>query len=112
MKKEKGEVILLSTENSHSTQQMETEATEEEEDDPRVGGQWRIATLSRRGKCSPAAGRREVFPRSEEEMSGNDTPSENTDEEDEEEYWQRAGKNQISEDEETDDHATIASLLP
>jgi hypothetical protein len=23
---------------------------EEEEDDPRVGGQWRIATLSRRGK--------------------------------------------------------------
>ena len=26
------------------------------EDDPRVGGQWRIATLSRRGKCSPAAG--------------------------------------------------------
>ena len=28
----------------------------EEEDDPRVGGQWRIATLSRRGKCSPAAG--------------------------------------------------------
>jgi hypothetical protein len=27
-----------------------------EEDDPRVGGQWRIATLSRRGKCSPAAG--------------------------------------------------------
>jgi len=29
---------------------------EEEEDDPRVGGQWRIATLSRRGKCSPAAG--------------------------------------------------------
>jgi hypothetical protein len=31
-------------------------ASEEEEDDPRVGGQWRIATLSRRGKCSPAAG--------------------------------------------------------
>jgi hypothetical protein len=29
---------------------------EEEEDDPRVGGQWRIATLSRRGKRSPAAG--------------------------------------------------------
>jgi hypothetical protein len=29
---------------------------EEDEDDPRVGGQWRIATLSRRGKCSPAAG--------------------------------------------------------
>ena len=29
---------------------------EEEEDDPRVGGQWRIATLSRRGKCSSAAG--------------------------------------------------------
>jgi hypothetical protein len=28
----------------------------EEEDDPRVGGQWRIATLSRRGKRSPAAG--------------------------------------------------------
>jgi hypothetical protein len=28
----------------------------EEEEDPRVGGQWRIATLSRRGKCSPAAG--------------------------------------------------------
>ena len=27
----------------------------EEEDDPRVGGQWRIATLSRRGKRSPAA---------------------------------------------------------
>jgi hypothetical protein len=27
-----------------------------EEDDPRVGGQWRIATLSRRGKRSPAAG--------------------------------------------------------
>jgi hypothetical protein len=26
-----------------------------EEDDPRVGGQWRIATLSRRGKRSPAA---------------------------------------------------------
>jgi hypothetical protein len=75
LKKEKGEVILLSTENSRSTQQMETEATEEE-------------------------------------MSGNDTPSENTDEEDEEEYWQRARKNQISEDEETDDHATIASLLP
>ena len=25
------------------------------EDDPRVGGQWRIATLSRRGKRSPAA---------------------------------------------------------
>ena len=30
----------------------------EEEDDPRVGGQWRIATLSRRGKRSPAAGPR------------------------------------------------------
>jgi hypothetical protein len=29
----------------------------EEEDDPRVGGQWRTATLSRRGKCSPAAGK-------------------------------------------------------
>jgi hypothetical protein len=28
----------------------------EEEEDPRVGGQWRIATLSHRGKCSPAAG--------------------------------------------------------
>jgi hypothetical protein len=32
----------------------------EEEDDPRVGGQWRIATLSRRGKRSPAAGRSQV----------------------------------------------------
>jgi hypothetical protein len=31
---------------------------EEEEDDPRVGGQWRIATLSRRGKRSPAAERK------------------------------------------------------
>jgi hypothetical protein len=30
------------------------EEEEEEEDDPRVGGQWRIATLSRRGKRSPA----------------------------------------------------------
>jgi hypothetical protein len=54
---EKGEVILLSTENSHSTQQTELEAIEEE-------------------------------------MSENDTPSENdsnTDEEAEEEYWQKAG---------------------
>ena len=33
-----------------------TVSIEEEEDDPRVGGQWRIATLSRRGKRSPAAG--------------------------------------------------------
>jgi hypothetical protein len=33
-----------------------TTALEEEEEDPTVGGQWRIATLSRRGKCSPAAG--------------------------------------------------------
>ena len=31
-------------------------SNKEEEDDPRVGGQWRIATLSRRGKRSPAAG--------------------------------------------------------
>jgi hypothetical protein len=57
---EKGEVIPLSTENSHSTQQTELEA---------------IA----------------------EEMSENDTPSENdsnTDEEAEEEDWQKAGKNQ------------------
>ena len=75
LKKEKGEIILLSTENSDPTQQMELEATEEE-------------------------------------MSGNDTPSENTDEEDEEEYWQIAGKNQVSEDEETNDYATIALLLP
>ena len=35
----------------------------EEEDDPRVGGQWRIATLSRRGKCSPAAGETQMFVR-------------------------------------------------
>ena len=48
----------------------------------------------------------------EDEMSGNDTPSENTDEEDEEEYWQIAGKNQLSEDEETNDYATIALSLP
>ena len=35
---------------------MYIHSEEEEEDDPRVGGQWRIATLSRRGKRSPAAG--------------------------------------------------------
>jgi len=45
-------------------------------------------------------------------MSGNDTPSENTDEEDEEEYWQIAGKNQESEDEEPNEYATIALSLP
>jgi hypothetical protein len=37
---------------------------EEEEDDPRVGGQWRIATLSRRGKRSPAAGQSQFCCRS------------------------------------------------
>ena len=75
---EKGELILLSTENSHSTQQTELEAIEEE-------------------------------------MSENDTPSENdsnTDEEAEEEYWQKAGKNQGSDDEETCVFATVAIPLP
>ena len=80
MLNEKGELNLLSTENSHSTQQTELEAIEEE-------------------------------------MSENDTPSENyndsnIDEEAEEEYWQKAGKNQGSDDEETCDFATVAIPLP
>ena len=78
MLNEKGELILLSTENSHSTQQTELEAIEEE-------------------------------------TSENDTTSENdsnTDEEAEEEYWQKAGKNQGSDDEETCAFATVAIPLP
>ena len=78
MLNEKGELILLSTENSHSTQQTELEAIEEE-------------------------------------MSENDTASENdsnTDEEAEEEYWQKAGNDRGSDDEETCDSATVALPLP
>ena len=75
---EKGEVILLSTENSHSTQQ-------------------------------------EVLDAIEEEMLEDGTPSENdsnTDEEAEEEYWQKAGNDRGSDDEETCDSATVALPLP
>ena len=76
--KEKGEVILLSTENSHSRQQ-------------------------------------EVLNAIEEEMLEDGTPSENdssTDEEAKEEYWQKAGNDQGSDDEETCDFATVALPLP
>ena len=76
--KEKGEVILLSTENSHFTQQ-------------------------------------EVLDAIEEEMLEDGTPSENdsnTDEEAEEEYWQKAGNDRGSDDEETCDSATVALPLP
>ena len=76
--KEKGEVILLSTENSHSTQQ-------------------------------------EVLDAIEEEMLRDGAPSENdssTDEEAEEEYWQKAGNDRESDDEETCDSATVALPLP
>jgi hypothetical protein len=75
---EKGEVILLSTENPHSTQQ-------------------------------------EVLDAIEEGKSEDDTPSENesnTDEEAEEEYWQKAGNDRGSDDEETCDSATVALPLP
>ena len=77
MLKEKGEVILLSTENPHSTQQEVLDAIEEEKSEV------------------------------------DDTPSENesnTDEEAEEEYWQKAGNDRGSDDEETCDSATVALL--
>jgi hypothetical protein len=76
--KEKGEVILLSTENSHFTQQ-------------------------------------EVLDAIEEEMLEDGTPSENdsnTEEEAEEKYWQKAGNDRGSDDEETCDFATVALPLP
>ena len=51
----------------------------------------------------------------EEEMLEDGTPSENdssTDEEAKEEYWQKAGNDQGSDDEETCDFATVALPLP
>jgi hypothetical protein len=83
LKNEKGEVIILSTENSHSTQQTETQ--------PHIQTQ---------------------LEETEVEMSENDTPSENTDEEQEEEYWQTAGKTLESSDEETCNLTTVAPPLP
>jgi hypothetical protein len=51
----------------------------------------------------------------EEEMLEDGTPSENdsnTDKEAEEEYWQKAGNDRGSDDEETCDSATVALPLP